>query len=91
MPFYEKALNLSEETKARICLREAIAQYDASHLAWREKTNHDLARPKTLIYRLRANVYVRAYKISEQRAGFVEDFEWEPLIPIQPHAEYPYV
>lgn len=86
---YQQILGYGEDLANRIAAAELIAQYDAVLLAWKEKRRHDLVRPTTLIRRLLGGQRVRAYKNGFEGVGDVLAEEWEPLIPMQPHSEYP--
>lgn len=71
-------------------LHEAIATYDATILAWHEKRRHDIARPQTLIRQIfQKGKWVHAYRGIGRGFGIVDARKWEPLIPAQPHSEYP--
>lgn len=87
--FFSEALNLTLFEEAQNGLGEMIAQWSAIELAWKEKVRHDLVRPTTVIRRLRGGQDVTAYINESVGAGSVSASEWEPIIPIQPHSEYP--
>lgn len=77
-------------TRVSFLLPEAIAMHDAMILAWHEKRRHDLARPQTLIRQIFGKKKrVRAFRGPGRGYGMVKAVEWEPLIPAQPHSEYP--
>lgn len=84
-----KAEDLADLTMS-LTVAEGLAMHDATILAWHEKRRHDAARPQTLI----RHVFGRAKRFWAFRGfgkgyGSVRAVEWEPLIPPQPHSEYP--
>lgn len=87
--FYQAALGYDATTVVRYGLGEMLAQYDALLLAWKEKLRHDLVRPTTIIRRLLKGRKVLAFRGAGKGVGLVNADEWEPIIKIQPHSEYP--
>lgn len=87
--FYQKLLGFGERDNDRFALGEILAQHDAVMLAWREKVRNDLVRPVTMIRRLLKGRKVRAYRGFGMGVGVVKAEEWEPVVPIQPHSEFP--
>lgn len=87
--YYQGALEFDFDTGIRIGLGEVLAQYDAVMLAWKEKVRHDLVRPTTMIRRLLKGKKVRAFKGFGKGVGVVDAEEWEPIVRVQPHSEFP--
>ncbi|PXF49138.1 hypothetical protein BWQ96_01087 [Gracilariopsis chorda] len=87
--FYQNLLGLGDDIMIPLFLAEMVAQHDATLVAWKEKRRHDNVRPVTLIRRLLKGKKVRAWKGLEEGVGLVDAVEWEPVVPIQPHSEYP--
>lgn len=87
--YYSNAYNLTGLLRERIFLGDMIATYDSMLLAWKEKLRNDLVRPTTLIRRLLKGKTVRAYISFDESDGSVKVEEWEPVIPVQPHSEFP--
>lgn len=74
----------------RLNLVEGLAMHDATILAWHEKRRHDAARPQTLIrHAFGPDKKFKAFRGFGRGFGTVRAVEWEPLIPAQPHSEYP--
>lgn len=86
---YQGTLGFDIEHVIRFGLGEVMAQHDAVMLAWKEKVRHDLVRPPTMIRRLLKNRKVRAFKGFGMGVGLVDAEEWEPIVKIQPHSEFP--
>lgn len=86
---YSGVLKFSKADERRILFGESLAQFDAVLLAWKEKVRHDLVRPTTMIRKLLKGKTVQAYKGLGKGVGSVKAEEWEPVVPIQPHSEYP--
>lgn len=87
--FYETAAGLSKFQIAQQFMGEMMSQYDALLVAWKEKLRHDLARPRTILQNVRRGEKFSAF-ISETRGvGTVRAEDWRPLIPEQPHSEFP--
>lgn len=73
-----------------LTMAESLAMYDVTILAWHEKRRHDAVRPQTVIRHLfNEKTRVRAFRGFGRGKGMVKAVEWEPLIPPQPHSEYP--
>lgn len=89
LPIYQMSLGYGDDVLNRFLLSELITQHDAVLVAWKEKRRHDLVRPTTLIRRLLAGKKIRAWRGMEKGVGMVKAEEWEPLVPVQPHSEYP--
>lgn len=71
-------------------LSENLAMHDATILTWHEKRRHDSARPQTIIRHLFSRKKcVFTFRGFGRGYGRVRAVEWEPLIPPQPHSEYP--
>ncbi|CAD7700367.1 unnamed protein product [Ostreobium quekettii] len=70
-------------------LGEMLAQHDAILLAWKEKVRHDAVRPETVIGTMYKGQRFRAWVDAATGAAEIAAEEWEPLIPTQPHSEYP--
>lgn len=71
-------------------IAEGLAMHDATILAWHEKRRHDAARPQTLIRQVFSKKKrFWAFRGFGKGYGSVKAVEWEPLIPPQPHSEYP--
>eukprot|EP00177_Eucheuma_denticulatum_P005293 GFKZ01009628.1.p1 GENE.GFKZ01009628.1~~GFKZ01009628.1.p1 ORF type:complete len:511 (+),score=43.36 GFKZ01009628.1:227-1759(+) len=87
--FYAQVLGMDPVDLTRVVLSEVMAQHDAVLLAWKEKRRHDLVRPTTIIRRLFGGKMIPAFKGLEEGSGMVLGDEWEPLVPVQPHSEFP--
>ncbi|CAN8074079.1 unnamed protein product [Agarophyton chilense] len=87
--YYQERLGLEEDIMVPLFFAEMLAQHDATLVAWREKRRHDYVRPVTLIRKLLKGRMVRAWKGLQDGVGLVKADEWEPVVPIQPHSEYP--
>lgn len=86
---YQASLGYDNNVLNRFLFSEMITQHDAVLVAWKEKRRHDLVRPTTLIRRLLAGKKVRAWRGLDKGVGLVKAEEWEPVVPIQPHSEFP--
>ncbi|CAN8074077.1 unnamed protein product [Agarophyton chilense] len=84
-----RTYGLNTTTFYQVFLGDMTAQYDALLVAWKEKRRHDLVRPPTLTRHLFPNKKVTAFKGIGKGIGDVAAAEWEPIVPIQPHSEYP--
>lgn len=89
IPYYQELLQLDFLASNRLFLGEMLAQHDAILVAWKEKVRHDLVRPPTMIRRLLKGRMVRAYKGFGKGVGMVKAEEWEPVVKVQPHSEFP--
>lgn len=89
LPFYDQALRIDNFTTVCLMLGGAMAQHDAVLLAWKEKRRHDLVRPTTMIRRLRKGRIGNVFVLESGGVRAVNLSEWEPLVPAQPHSEYP--
>lgn len=88
--FYRRNMIINDTTTAfRLALGDMMAQHDGILLAWKEKVRHDLVRPTTIIRRLLKGKLVKAFRGVGKGAGLVKAEEWEPVIPVQPHSEFP--
>lgn len=87
--FYSKAAKFTEWEETKNGFGEMLAQWSAIELAWKEKVRLDLIRPTTMVRRFRSGQNITAYIDDSVGAGVVSGDEWEPLIPVQPHSEYP--
>ncbi|KAI0567352.1 Bromoperoxidase/chloroperoxidase [Gracilaria domingensis] len=87
--YYQDLLGLNDDIMIPLFFAEMLAQHDATLVAWKEKRRHDYVRPVTLIRKLLKGKKVCAWKGLKEGVGFVEADEWEPVVPIQPHSEYP--
>ena len=88
--FYSTELGLDNTDFAAFAtLGDMLAQHDAILVAWKEKRRHDLVRPTTMIRRLLSGQTVNAYRGIGLGNGMIDADEWEPLLPVQPHSEYP--
>jgi len=61
-----------------------LAEHDATINAWREKVRHDLIRPTSVSH----------YLVPEKNVTWfdgtnISSSQWQPLIRVMPHAEYP--
>eukprot|EP00172_Hildenbrandia_rubra_P002849 Plantae.Rhodophyta-Hildenbrandia_rubra.ctg403.p1 GENE.Plantae.Rhodophyta-Hildenbrandia_rubra.ctg403~~Plantae.Rhodophyta-Hildenbrandia_rubra.ctg403.p1 ORF type:complete len:501 (-),score=56.32 Plantae.Rhodophyta-Hildenbrandia_rubra.ctg403:451-1953(-) len=74
---------------ARWVLGEMMALHDAIIIAWKEKRRFDAVRPPTAIRDRYKGRKVRAYVPAKGKVMMVAAEDWEPLIPVQPHSEYP--
>lgn len=89
LPFFQRFGPVTGIESTRIAVSESLAQHDAILVAWKEKRRHDLVRPTTVIRRLFRKQRVRAFRGFSSGVGSVRADEWEPVIPIQPHPEFP--
>lgn len=87
--YYQNLLGISDDVMAPLFLAEMMAQHDAALVAWKEKRRNDNVRPVTLVRRLLTGTRVHAWKGLKDGVGIVKAEEWEPVVPIQPHSEYP--
>lgn len=87
--FYVDTLKLAPAQAQIINTGVLIAQSEAILLAWREKLRHDLVRPTTLIRTLLRGKMIRAFKGLGEGVGRVKGEEWESLVAVQPHSEFP--
>lgn len=88
--FFAAELGLQNTTYGTIApFGEMLAQHDAILVAWKEKRRHDLVRPTTMIRRLLSGQTVNAYRGIGVGNGMIAADEWEPLLQVQPHSEYP--
>lgn len=87
--FYGAALQLPPDQDLAMATGDLLAQYDAVLVAWKEKVRHDLVRPTTVIRGLLRGKKVRAFRGFGKGVGLVKAEEWEPLVQVQPHSEYP--
>lgn len=87
--YYTKKVSLTRYETAHQFLGEMLAQHDALLAAWRAKRHFDLARPRTLISRLYAGMHFRAFVDEQRGVQRVRADEWRPVIPEQPHSEFP--
>lgn len=88
-PILSAILRLDPDNDEFLTMAEAIAQSDALVVAFREKRRHDLARPVTIIRRLRAGINVTMYLGGDMGVGTVPGEEVESLVQTQPHSEFP--
>ncbi|GMH42581.1 hypothetical protein BSKO_10500 [Bryopsis sp. KO-2023] len=70
-------------------LGEMLAEYDAMIVVWKEKRRIDAVRPETIIANFYKDEEVTAYVPKEGKAKTIKAGDWEPIIPTQPHSEYP--
>jgi len=75
---------LGFEETALFVLGFTMAEHDATLNAWREKVRHDLIRPTSVSH----------YLIPEKNVTWfdgtnISSSQWQPLIRVMPHAEYP--
>lgn len=90
IPFYRTIFDeITDFENAWWFMGEMIAQYDAVIVAWREKRRNDLVRPTTIIRRLWEGRIVSAFVNTDVGVKRVRAEEFEPLLPTQPHSEYP--
>ena len=88
--YYDALLGLQRTSfGVKAYFGEMLAQHDAILVAWKEKRRHDLVRPTTMIRRLFSGKMVNAYRGFGKGNGMVPADEWEPLLQVQPHSEYP--
>jgi hypothetical protein len=62
------------------------AEHDAVLLAWKEKINHDLVRPTSLVH-MRGDTPVKSYLGDSDFTHKASD--WHPYVRVMPHSEYP--
>lgn len=89
IPYYLNLLKIDDVMASRLFLGEMMAQHDGILLAWKEKVRHDLVRPPTMVRRLLKGKKVRAYRGFGKGVGLVKAEEWEPVVKVQPHSEFP--
>lgn len=87
--FYQSRLRYSTEIATVFFLGDVMTQYEAVLLAWKEKVRHDLVRPTTMIRRFLSGKKFMAYRGFGKPLGLVKGEEWEPIVPVQPHSEFP--
>lgn len=87
--YYQAVLGLDADFTIISGFGEMIAQHDAVLVAWKEKRRHDLVRPTTMIRRFLSGKMVNAYRGFRFGNGMISADEWEPLLQVQPHSEYP--
>ncbi|GMH42577.1 hypothetical protein BSKO_10496 [Bryopsis sp. KO-2023] len=73
----------------RWLMGEMLAEYDAMIVVWKEKRRIDAVRPDTIIANFYKDEEVTAYVPKEGKAKTIKAGDWEPIIPTQPHSEYP--
>jgi len=61
-----------------------MAEHDATINAWREKVRHDLIRPTSVSHYL-----VPEKNVTWFDGTTISSSQWQPLIRVMPHAEYP--
>lgn len=61
-----------------------MAEHDATLNAWREKVRHDLIRPTSVSHYLVPEKNVTWFDGTK-----ISSSQWQPLIRVMPHAEYP--
>jgi len=61
-----------------------LAEHDATLNAWREKVRHDLIRPTSVSHHL-----VPEKNVTWFDGTNISTSQWQPLIRVMPHAEYP--
>jgi len=61
-----------------------MAEHDATVNAWREKVRHDLIRPTSVSHYL-----VPKKNVTWFDGTNISSSQWQPLIRVMPHAEYP--
>jgi len=61
-----------------------MAEHDATLNAWREKVRHDLIRPTSVSHNL-----VPEKNVTWFDGTNISTSQWQPLIRVMPHAEYP--
>ena len=86
---YPPLVGLEGFGATRWALGEMLAQHDAMVVAWKEKRRIDAIRPVSAVRALVRGRRVRAYVGRPRNVSVVLAEEWEPLIPVQPHSEYP--
>lgn len=87
--FYTNLLGLDQATFERLFLEETFAQHDGAILAWKEKRRHDVVRPTTMVRRLFKGQKIRAFRGVGKGSGQVRAEDWEPVVAVQPHSEFP--
>jgi len=75
---------LGFEENALFALGFQFAEHDATVNTWREKVRHDLIRPTSVSH----------YMVPEKNVTWfdgttISTSQWQPLIRVMPHAEYP--
>lgn len=87
--FFKRSFGYDRAMFVWLSVGENMALHDAIVLSWKEKHRHDLVRPTTMIRRLLKGEKVKAYRGVGKGIGVIKAEEWEPVIPPQPHSEYP--
>jgi len=75
---------LGFEELALFALGFQLAEHDATLNAWREKVRHDLIRPTTVSHYLVPEKNVMWFDGTN-----ISSSQWQPLIRVMPHAEFP--
>jgi len=75
---------LGFEESALFILGFTLAEHDATLLAWSEKVRHDLIRPTSVSHYL-----VPEKNVTWFDGTTISSSQWQPLIRVMPHAEYP--
>lgn len=89
LPFYTKKLGLTEWQETYIELAQLIAMHDSIVVAWKEKLKHNAVRPTTMIKRFFTGVKIRVFISEKDGVGEILGENYEPLVPVQAHPEYP--
>ncbi|GMH42578.1 hypothetical protein BSKO_10497 [Bryopsis sp. KO-2023] len=89
IPFFIKSEKFDREFSSRWFLGNLLAHNDAMIVAWKEKRRIDAVRPETIIENFYKDEEVTAYVPKEGKAKTIKAGDWEPIIPTQPHSEYP--
>ncbi|GMH40457.1 hypothetical protein BSKO_08361 [Bryopsis sp. KO-2023] len=89
LPFFTKSEGFDKAFHARWLLGEAMAQYDAMIVVWKEKRRIDAVRPESILANFYKDEEVTAYVPKEGKAKTIKAGDWEPIIPTQAHSEYP--
>lgn len=83
------AWGLNDFEVTRVGLGDIISQYDAILVAWKEKRLHDLTRLTTMIRSFFAGKNISAYVNEIESPGVVLGDEYEPVLRVMPHSEFP--
>lgn len=89
LPFYKRALHLSDWQETYIQLAQLIAMHDSVLVSWKEKRKHNSVRPTTMIKKFHGKRRIRVFISEDEGAGFILGNSYKPLFPVQSHPEYP--
>lgn len=83
-----ETFSMSLEQQLMYHVGYTTVEHDSVVLAWKEKINHDLIRPTTVV-QSKGNQRINSYKGPGKGSGTLKAANWQPYIRTMPHAEYP--